>query len=310
MKNKIILWSVIIIALFSLYNSRNFINPIIQKASQQIAAAFFSIGIEVKDLVNRYANGKETEKIKILIVAGHEPYFGGAEYGNLKERDLNLQLAEILSKKLALNKKFEVILARDSAGWNSNIEKYIRSNTIEILSWSDKMKAEMRSLVRDGKITMINPQVGHNTAPTSSRIFLYGINKWASVNKMDIAIHIHFNDNPKYKGKPNYEGFSIYVPEKQYSNSTSSKILAQDMKNEISKIQQISNLPGESTGVIEDQELIALGSFNTSDSLSILIEYAYIYENFMQNSITRDIFIEKGASSTAKALEYFFESRV
>ena len=61
--------------------------------------------------------------------------------------------------------------------------------------------------------------------------------------------------------------------------------------------------------MIEDQELIAIGRYNTSDSLSALIEYAYIYEPFMQDKEKRDDFINEAASSTAKAVNNFFESR-
>jgi N-acetylmuramoyl-L-alanine amidase len=310
MKSKIFLFLILFLSITFLYQSRDYINPKISKASDTLAAAFFSTGIEVKDLISRYASRSRNEKIKILIVAGHEPNFGGAEYGILKERDLNLQFAEVLKNNLVKNTKFEIIMARDNNGWNPEFEKYVRGNTVDILAWSYDMKKEMSSLVKQGKISAVNAKMGHSTAPTSSMIFLYGINKWASLNKIDIAIHIHFNDNPKRKGKPNYEGFSIYVPEKQYSNSASSKVLAVDLMEEISKVQKVSTLPEESIGVIEDQELIALGSYNTSDSLSVLVEYAYIYENLMQNKLTRDIFINKTAEATAKAVENFFESRL
>lgn len=309
MKNKIILGTLSILILITLYNSENYVDQYIQKISNY-SAAFFSMGITVKDLVKRYDSPKSDHKIKILIVPGHEPDFGGAEYKNLKERDLNLTLSEEIKKELEKNKKFEIITSRDNNGWNPKIENYIEDNRDNILYWVNNAKKEMLNLVNNGKVTVVNAKMGHGTAPLNSAILLYGINKWAGENKVDITIHLHFNDNPKYKGKPTYEGFSIYVPEKQYSNGTSSKILAKDLMDEISKIQKVSTMKEESNGIIEDQELIALGSYNTSDSLSILIEYAYIYENFMQSTSTRNSFINTAASSTAKAIENFFESRI
>ncbi|MFA5935135.1 MAG: N-acetylmuramoyl-L-alanine amidase [Candidatus Paceibacterota bacterium] len=305
-KNKIISGFFLIILVTFLYNSQNYIDQYIEQVSNY-SAAFFSMGITVKDLTKKYDRPKNHEKIKILIVPGHEPYFGGAEYKNLKERDLNLILSEKIKNILEKNKKFEIITSRDSNGWNRDLENYINNNNGDIQSWVNEAKKEMSSLVSNGRISIVNAEMGHSTVPLNSAIFLYGINKWAGENKIDITIHLHFNDNPKYKGKPNYEGFSIYVPEKQYSNSISSKVLAKSLMDEISKIQKVSTMPEESNGIIEDQELIALGSYNTSDSLSILTEYAYIYENFMQNTITRNIFIDKAASSTAQAIEDFFE---
>ena len=307
-KNKIISGVLLFLLTTFLYNSKPYLDEYIQKVNNY-SAAFFSMGITVKDLTKKYDSPKKNEKIKILIVPGHEPNFGGAEYKDLKERDLNLILSEKIKNILEKNKKFEIITTRNTSGWNTDIGNYINNNKDNILYWVKDAKEEMLNLVNNGKITVVNAKMGHGIAPLNSAISLYGINKWAGENKVDIAIHLHFNDNPKYKGKPNYEGFSIYVPEKQYSNSTSSKILAGDLMEEILKIQKVSTMEEESMGIIEDQELIALGSYNTSDSLSILIEYAYIYENFMQNTNARNIFIDKAASSTAQAIENFFKLR-
>jgi N-acetylmuramoyl-L-alanine amidase len=268
------------------------------------------MGISINDLISKYSDTEKNGKIEILLVPGHEPSFGGAEYKDLLERDLNLTLSEKIKNILSKNNKFEIITSRNINGWNPELEKYVNNNKNEILVWINNMKSSMSKLVNNGKINVVNAEMGHSIAPLKSAILLYGINKWAGENKVDIAIHLHFNDNPKYKGKPNFEGFSIYVPEKQYSNGTSSKILAKDLFDEISKIQKVSTMPEENVGIIEDQELIALGRYNTSDSLSVIIEYAYIYENFMQNKKLRNDFIEKSASSTANAINKFFESRI
>ena len=302
---------IIVLAIVFLYQSKNHVNvgTYFNKISNS-AAAFFAVGIDVGDLVRRYSLVAYKGKIKILLVPGHEPNFGGAEYKNLKERDLDLALSEKLKNILAQNPKFEIITTRDANGWNPVLASYVNNNKKEIQAWSNSAKKEMSRLVRNGQLASLAGQLGRRNAPANSALWLYGINKWASDNKVDIAIHLHFNDNPKYKGEPNYKGFSIYVPEKQYSNALSSKILAQDLLAEISKIKEKSNMPLEDGTIIEDQELIALGSHNTADSLSVLVEYAYIYEKFMQKAETRDAFIDQAVSSTAVAVNNFFESRI
>ncbi|MCX6717827.1 MAG: N-acetylmuramoyl-L-alanine amidase [Candidatus Taylorbacteria bacterium] len=309
MKNKIILSTILIIFLAFYFTLKYYPNSYVNKMINS-ATAFFSMGISINDLISKYSDTEKNGKIKILLVPGHEPSFGGAEYKNLLERDLNLTLSEKIKNILSKNNKFEIITSRNINGWNPELEKYVNNNKNEILVWINNMKSSMSKLVNNGKVNVVNAEMGHSIAPLKSAIFLYGINKWAGENKIDIAIHLHFNDNPKYKGKPNYEGFTIYVPEKQYSNGTSSKILAKDLFDEISKIQKVSTMPEENGGIIEDQELIALGRYNTSDSLSVIIEYAYIYESLMQNVKLRNDFIEKSASSTANAINKFFESRI
>ena len=59
--------------------------------------------------------------------------------------------------------------------------------------------------------------------------------------------------------------------------------------------------------IIEDQELIATGVYNTLKIPVVVVEYAYIYEPMMLSSSTRNIFIEKAASSTATAINDYIE---
>jgi N-acetylmuramoyl-L-alanine amidase len=275
---------------------------------EQYATAFFSKGLTVNDLVLKYNNPGQKGKIRILIVPGHEPNYGGAEYGALLERDLNLQLADKLTAQLVMNQKFKVIQARDVKGWNPIIRNYVVDNLTEIKNWRDSQQTEMDNLVASGRLSL-NQTISHNSVSAGTALMLYGINKWANDNDIDITLQIHFNDNPKLQGKPKYEGFAIYVPESQYSNSSSSVALAQDLLAGLKKKFKVSTFSKESAGIVEDQELIAVGSFNTADSLVALIEYEYIYEPILGDKTTRDSFIAEAASSTAIALETFFESR-
>ena len=79
------------------------------------------------------------------------------------------------------------------------------------------------------------------------------------------------------------------------------------LNDEISKIEKKSNMPQEKDTIIEDQKLIAIGNYDTLKIPSVVVEYAYIYEPVITSSSTRNIFIEKAASSTATAINDYIE---
>src|SRR5690348_1417178 len=94
-----------------------------------VAATFFIQSISANELRDKYKNVDETnKKVKIILVPGHEPDYGGAEYGSLKERDMTVDLALRLADKLKADKRFEVVLTRDKAGWNPDLQKYFDDN--------------------------------------------------------------------------------------------------------------------------------------------------------------------------------------
>ena len=99
----------------------------------------------------------------------------------------------------------------------------------------------------------------------------------------------------------------MYVTEKQFSNSSSSLIFANYLNNEISKIHKKSNMPQEKDLIIETQELIAVGSYDTLKIPSVVVEYAYIYEPMMVSSTSRNNFIKTAASAPAIAIEKYIQ---
>jgi len=224
---------------------------------------------------------EQSHKIKILIVPGHEPNDGGAIYKGVKERDLNVQLARIVNDRLSQDPNLEVIMARDENGWNKDLQTYVESNSIQIINWEKKMKDQMLGKVSTGEIDLIDTDLVHNDASSNAVLYLYGTNKWIDENNIDLVLHIHFNNNPKINGRPNYRGYAMYIPERQYSNSSSSKVFANYLFDEIDKIQWKSNMPQEKDTIIEDQNLIAIGEYNTLKIPSVVVEYAYIYEPVM-----------------------------
>ena len=254
---------------------------------------------------------KTDEKIKILIVPGHEPNAGGAdEFKKIKERDLNLQLSEMIAEKFASSSNIEIILARDNNGWNKDIKNYVETSSSTIMNWVALMKKIMLEKINAGEMRLINPGMKHNVAASNAVLYLYATNKWIAENDIDLVLHVHFNNNPKYKGKPNYRGYCMYIPDTQYNNYSKSLTLAKYIDSEISKIEKKSNMPQESQIIIPDQQLIATGNFDTLKIPSVVVEYAYIYEPMMLSSSTRNKFIETAASSTATALENYIKNEL
>src|SRR6185436_8364106 len=135
-------------------------------------------------------------------------------------------------------------------------------------------------LLGNGTVSKVKDGVIHNSAPPNVALRLFGINKWVNENKVDLAIHVHFNDYPRRNRSiaGEYSGFSIYVPEKQYVNSTTTLAIADSVFNRLDKYNPVSDFPKEDDGIVEEQELIAIGANDTLSAPSMLIEYGYIYE--------------------------------
>lgn len=254
------------------------------------AATFFIESISVDDLLDTYAdhqNKRSRDRLKILIVPGHEPTMGGTEYGGYTERDIVADIAENLADYFSSNNNIEVIVARDKESWLPELEDYFESEAPEIWTFIQEQIALMQQYVAQGYITSPNLQVHHNAAPSLMAFHLYGINKWASENDIGITLHLHINDYEDRRHEQKYNGFVVYVPEKQYSNAAASRQIGEDIAARLNLYHGTSTMTSESLGVIEDQELIALGSNNTADTASVLIEYGYIYESQFSNPSVR-----------------------
>ena len=167
----------------------------------------------------------------------------------------------------------------------------------------------MQDLVSVNTTPQTVPKVQHNKAPAMVAFHLFGITKWANEQDMDIVIHLHFNDQAGRKaGKPGYySGFSIYVPAGQYGNSETTRAVATAIFNELAKTNQVSTLPGESSGLVDEEDLIAIGVDNTANAASLLIEYAYIYEPSLANAEARELAFANWAGATYQGLQDFFK---
>ncbi len=248
--------------------------------------------------------------IKILLVPGHDNNVWGAQYGNLKEADMNLALATQLYELLKKDKHFEVYITRDSKGYTKEFADYFSTQREKILAFKEKAKKEIRDKIENGDF-IEKENVFHNPVTEDVSVILYGINKWANENKMDAVIHIHFNDYPRANkwtvGK--YKGFAIYVPDAQLANSRESILLGANIHMQLNKKYIVSNYEKELGGLVADQKLIALGSNETltPSVRSVLIEYGYIYR--FGNSATRYKHYTSMANYTFAGIKNYFFSK-
>ncbi len=248
------------------------------------------------------------DKVRILIVPGHEPRSGGAEYRSLKEREMNVELAEYLQALFVADPRYEVFVSRDDEAWSAFLKEYFAEKWQEIIAFQAAKKKVMKAALASGEVSKIdNPP--HSRVADDIATRLYGINKWSNDNRIDLAIHIHFNEYPrKDNTKPGaYSGFAVYVPESQFSNANLSRKIAERVLERLSAVGQPSNFHREAAGIVEDQQLIALGANNSLDAASLLIEYGYIYEPKFAGDAQRHSVFAKYAAGTYEGVKDFFE---
>lgn len=239
-------------------------------------------------------------KARVFIMPGHEPTFGGAEYKGLKERDMNVRVARHLADYLAADSDFDAVMGRDEKGWNLALSTYFNSEWTNIQSWRDDFKQYYRDRMDEGTFRLIEDHIAHMNVKEDVGTRLYGINKWVGEHDMDLAVHIHFNDyGSRRASRPGeYSGFAVYIPEIRYSNSEESRMFGESIASRLEQFVGESDLPKESGGVVEDQELIAVGAYGTASFPSVLIEYGYIYEPQFQNKAMREILYREYAYQT------------
>ncbi len=283
-------------------------------ATAKTAAVFFVESITVAQIQDNYRNVSAPidKKVRILIVPGHEPDYGGAEFNGVNERDIIVDIADALAKLLQQNPHYEVMVARSKIAWNQVLQSYFDTNAVAIQDFRASQAVMMAQYLANGSIELLSDQIDHLTTSTKGALRLYGINKWASENSYAITLHLHLNDyggrRARIVGK--YDGFTIYVPDRQYSNAKASRAIADALAVRLNAYHATSTLPIEDTGVVEDQELIAIGSNNSADGASMLIEYGYIYEPQFQNASVRPLAVADYAYATYLGLQDFFKDSV
>jgi hypothetical protein len=202
------------------------------------------------------------------------------------------------------------MVARGKTAWNPILQNYFDTHAVDIYDFEQSQKVQMAEHVADGSLVVEPDQVVHNSAPLSAAIQLFGINKWASENHIDITIHLHVNDYDRHTKVGKYDGFAVYVPDHQYSNAVVSRAIGEAIAARLSAYHATSTLPIENAGVVEDQQLIATGSNNSADSAALLIEYGYIYEPQFLKPAVRAVAVKDYAYQTYLGLQDFFKDPV
>jgi N-acetylmuramoyl-L-alanine amidase len=249
-----------------------------------------------------------TAPIKILLVPGHDNEIWGAQYGNIREADMNLVLATRIYNLILKDDRFKVWITRDSMGYTKEFADYFSLHQQDIISFERDLKKTMQDQINNGTFIK-KTEVVHNKATEDMAVRLYGINKWANDNKIDAIIHIHFNDYPRKNawtiGK--YKGFTIYVPETQMINSKESVKLAKNVFTQLHKKYIPSTYKKELGGITPDQNLIAMGSNGSlvESVKSILVEYGYIYR-FGNSKMRHQAYINMANLTFSGIKNYFF----
>lgn len=275
--------------------------------------ASFATSVTSAQLQAKYAAAATGgPKVKILVMPGHEPGYGGAVYGTLLEREINVAIGNALAADLRKNPRFDVIVARDNAAWTPALATYFETGWQDILDFISAHKASMAALQGGAGDSATGFQAGHNAAADAPAQRLYGISKWADENGVDIAVHIHINDGGGHTATTpgNNQGFAVYVPDAKYGNAGASRSLGNDIARELNTVNATSSLPIENLGVVGDQELIALGAFNTASFASVLVEYAYIYESKLTHPESRATVENDFAYQTYRGIQDFFQAPV
>ncbi len=251
---------------------------------------------------------KEIPKKRILIVPGHDPVDYGAEFKDLKEEKINLELAQILYNLLKQEDSFEVFVTRDENGYTNDFVSFFNQKREEIYEFINQHKEQTEKLILAGEYEPVIV-VEHKNVSKDIAFKLYGINHWINENEIDLVLHIHFNDYPRKDrsiiGK--YNGYSIYIPSENLVGHQISKEVAEKIEENLSVFFQPSNLPIEKDIIIENSELIAVGSNKTLEKTpSVLVEYGYIYEPQFYNEEEREESLEKSAYQTFLAIKESF----
>lgn len=272
---------------------------------RQFFGSVFAVTITTDDLLNRYA----ASKVNILVVPGHDPVDTGGQYRDMNESDFTLAIGKKVTEYLKTDPRFSVASARNfkTGDYEPQFADYFTAQKDVIRSFRDTLRDRMRNFLSGGLVqnTSLNY---HGFANDRISVKLYGINKWANEHNVDLVLHLHLNNYPRpaLSQPGQYRGFAIYVPDSQYPNAEASREIAQAVSRRLKARTNVSTLPQEQNGIVEDLDLIAVGSNGSREGASLLIEYGYLYESLFTNPDTRDAILQELAYQTYQGIEDYF----
>jgi len=271
--------------------------------NKKVAGADLAGSVATPSPAQRVVVATETVKtFNILVIPGHEPKAGGGSYKNIYERDLAVDIANKIFETLSKDSEYKVTVARDENDWNPILKEYFQTQKQAIINFKTKCQQDTKALMASGKMKYV-PNMGfHADASQEMSVRLYGMNKWANENDIDLVLNLHFNDEqrPNINTPGDLSGFVIFVPESQMKNSQASKLAAQDIFDQLKSVEspQVNYL-------LEDQSLIALGASGTMDAPSLLIEYAYIFEKKLRTDTDRLKTLDEFAQQTVLGIKKY-----
>jgi N-acetylmuramoyl-L-alanine amidase len=279
-----------------------FVGDIIDKISDKMNYFYF-LAAAILSFSNIFSQSQlppQAKTFNILIIPGHNPTDGGANYKNIYERDLVAEIGAKIADTLNKESGYKVTVARDENNWNPILSDYFTSQKQQIIDWKNKLQEEDKAMLASGQKKYVADMADHSEVTADTSVRLYGMNKWANENNIDLVLNLHFNDEqrPNMNAPGDLKGFVIFVPESQMKNSGASKIAGEDIFKELKKIE-----PPEINYLLEDQTLIALGASGTLNAPSILIEYSYIYEKGIRTDADRENTLNQMAGQTALGID-------
>ena len=267
----------------------------------------FSFAQTSKDLPWLYQTG---HTIKILIVPGHDDQDFGTIFQGVREADLNLVLAGKLATELRKDSQLSITVSRDTNGYTKELSDYFNNNRNSVESFYTRQKNITDAKIANGVIVPTE-QVIHQTATPEIAYKLLATNMWTDEQGYNLVINVHFNDYGSRKISGGiFDGYVVYVPDNTLPNHEPAKTVGTDIAKRLGDIWNASNASTElkkinSDGVIEDSDLLALGSNETLQTPSILIEYAYIYEPIISTRFF-DLSSTAMAHATVLGLDDYF----
>ncbi|HAO64473.1 TPA: hypothetical protein DCQ44_00645 [Candidatus Taylorbacteria bacterium] len=269
-------------------------------------------GLESYDAIKaKYAGA---QKVRILVVPGHDDEFFGTSFNGVREADVNLELAKTIRDYLVHDPNIEVTLARDEQGYNPNFLAYFNENKDLIRKTVASQAAAIKLAMTNGEI-IVDSQVPHANAVDQVAQQLYGLNSWTDHENFDLVLHVHFNDyGSRYSDKEGkYSGYSIYVPDQKLLNATTSKYFGDAIGKRLMTTLYKSDQTSEKKeadlyGAIPDFYLIAMGAYKTTQAPRALVEYSYIYEPQLQSPFTL-VTAHMMARATASGIQDFLAGK-
>lgn len=289
---------VILVGVFSIYSGSP---SLVRQGWESFLAFVLPQTASSSELRSRYTAGT----LKVLVAPGHDSLYWGASCNGVNEADLNLELAGYLIELLSNDGNIATLTTRDirTGGYVPELADYFINQKEAIAEFRNRAKRLMDNLVQGG-ILDVKPTENHGFATKEIADVLYGINKWADEKGADLTLHLHFNDAPGNRRR-SFRGFSVYVPEAQYSNAAVSKDVARAIAASFSEYFAPSNHRFERDVVVEDQDLIAVGANATRKKAAILIENSYLCEPQFTNPALRPALLRELAFRTYQGLRAF-----